>query len=345
MDHRRRREAPKPPPLPPAAGFSRRAFLAAASACAASACSKPRDLIVFHAASLRRYFADLAAELGSQSPRVQVHLESSGSQVAIRKIVEQGMRADLVAVADARLLDTMLIPTRAAWNLVFATNELVLAHMAHSKYTEEVDAKSWPEILLRPGVKLGRVDPNHAPLGYHTLFLWQLAQRSGGFGPLSDGLEGKLLQAASKEKIASDESELLSMLEAKAVDYAFLYRSTAEDHHLKSVLLPSELNLSSPSLASAYAQASVEVRMKQGSGTGSSVLRGGPITYGLAIPLNAPNPRDAERFAAFLLGERGLQIGRRAGFRPLAPALTGQLAALPPVLRSFAAPAPGAAAP
>lgn len=317
-----------------APGCGRRAFLGAAAASLLAACRKPRDLIVFHAASLRRYFADLAAEFERQSPGARVHLEPSGSQVALRKIAEQGMRADVVAVADARLIETLLIPTHAAWGLVFATNELVLAHMAHSKYTEEVDAKNWPEVLLRQGVKLGRVNPDQAPLGYHTLFLWQLAQKSGAYGPASEGLEAKLLQAASKEKVAADESELLGMLEAKALDYAFLYRSTAEDHHLKTVALPPELNLSSPAHAAAYAQASVEVRMKQG---GGAALRGQPITYGLAIPHSAPNWRDAVSFAALLLGDEGVSIGRKAGFRPLSPALTQSVLALPRNLRPFAA--------
>ncbi|MBI5549192.1 MAG: substrate-binding domain-containing protein, partial [Deltaproteobacteria bacterium] len=151
------------------------------AACQVLGCTRPREVVVFHAASLRRVFADAAQRYREANPGVRLRLEPSGSQVAIRKVTEQGARADLVAVADAQLVEKMMVPRYAAWNLEFATNEVVLAYQQHSRFTEETDAGSWPEVLLRPGVRLGRVDPDTAPLGYHTLFVWQLAQRSGLF--------------------------------------------------------------------------------------------------------------------------------------------------------------------
>ena len=37
-----------------------------------------------------------------------------------------------------------------------------------------------------------------------------------------------------------DEVELVTLLETRAIDYAFLLRSTAEDHHLKITSLPEQ---------------------------------------------------------------------------------------------------------
>jgi len=51
-----------------------------------------------------------------------------------------------------------------------------------------------------------------------------------------------------------------------------------------------------------------------------TVLRGHPITYGITIPTTAPAAAQAEKFLAFLLGERGQKVQRTAGFRPLLPA-------------------------
>jgi molybdate/tungstate transport system substrate-binding protein len=129
-----------------------------------------------------------------------------------------------------------------------------------------------------------------------------------------------------------DEAEVLGLLESRAIDYAFLFRSTAEDHHLKITALPPEQNLSRPELAARYATASVDVRMKQGDG--KAHITGGPVTYGLTIPSNAPHAAEAEKFVAMLLGEPGRQLLQRRGFRPVTPPRCQPCTALPESLSS-----------
>ncbi|MBI5543037.1 MAG: extracellular solute-binding protein, partial [Deltaproteobacteria bacterium] len=146
-------------------------------------------------------------------------------------------------------------------------------------------------------------------------------------------LAAKLTAAVPKERIGADESELLGLLETRAVDYAFLYRSTAEDHHLKHLILPPEINLSKPEFAARYAEVSVEVRMKQGDGR--ATLRGHPVTYGIAIPVNAANASEAEQFLAFLLGSEGQKVLRAAGLRPLNPAISRQAERVPEGLKGL----------
>ena len=299
------------------------------------ACQRPREIVVFHAASLRRLMADAAERFQKTHPTLTVRLEPSGSQVAARKVSELGLRADLVAVADASLIDKIMIPGHASWNLEFATNEIVLAHGQHSPMTGEITARNWPSILLRPGIRLGRSNPDTAPLGYHTLFVWQLAEKSGAFGASGINLAARLTDLVPERFVAVDETELLAFLESRAVDYAFVYRSTAEDHHLKFVELPTALNLSRLDLAESYAAAEVEVRMKQSQD--KARLHGQPITYGLTIPLNTRHPDHARAFAEFLLGPEGQSLSRSAGFKPLVPARTRQWGNLPLGLRPFAA--------
>jgi molybdate/tungstate transport system substrate-binding protein len=226
----------------------------------------------------------------------------------------------------------MMIPMHATWSAIFATNEIVLAHKDHSKLTDQITPANWPEILSRPGVRLGRADPDTAPLGYQTLMVWQLAEAS------SPGLGARLLGQCAPAHVTHDEVELLSLLESRAIDYAFLFRSTAEDHHLKILTLPPEINLSRPDLAERYARASVEVRMKQGQGEGR--IAGAPVTYGLAIPANAPHPDAAARFAGFLLGEAGRRLLERRGFHPLIPTQCAPCTGLPPSLAGLVLPAP-----
>ncbi|HEY3446245.1 MAG TPA: extracellular solute-binding protein [Myxococcales bacterium] len=316
-----------------------RALVGLAALLAFSACSKPREVVVFHAASLRRVMADAAAAFQKAEPGVRIRLEPSGSQVALRKVTEQGLAADVVATADGALLEAALLPAHASWAMEFASGEIVLAHLQHSRFTDEVGERNWPEILSRPGVRLGRVDPDLAPLGYHTLFCWELAERYGGFGAAADGLAARLAAAARAERLAADETELLGMLESRAVDYAFLYRSTAEDHHLKVVRLSRELSLADPSLASTYGGIAVEVRAA--SGPDRRLLAGRPITYGITVPSRARNPADAERFVAFLAGPQGQALQRAAGFTPLVPPRCKQAGALPAALAAVLAPGKG----
>jgi ABC-type molybdate transport system substrate-binding protein len=117
--------------------------------------------------------------------------------VAARKVAELGMRADIVAVADAGLIPKMLLPSHATWSAIFATNEIVLAHKDHSRFTDQIAAGNWAEVLLRDGVRLGRADPDTAPIGYQTLMVWQLAEAAGGAAPARVG-------GAVAEKCAHD---------------------------------------------------------------------------------------------------------------------------------------------
>ncbi len=313
---------------------SRTTLCALCSLCALSSC-KPRttEIIVFYASSLTAVLGDVAEAFQMANPQLRVRLEPSGSQVAVRKVSELGMRADLIAVADAGLIPKMMIPTLATWSAILATNEIVIGHKDHSRFTDQINAGNWTEILLRDGVRLGRADPDTAPIGYQTLMVWQLAEAQGG--PGSAALATKLAAKCAPAHVTHDEAELLALLESRAIDYAFLFRSTAEDHHLKIVTLPSEINLSREDLAAGYAAASVEVRMKQGQG--GARIAGAPVTYGLTIPTKAPHAEAAARFAAFLLGDGGRRLLDRRGFHPLARARCGPCVGLPAELAAVVA--------
>jgi len=299
-------------------------------------CGSRSEVVVFCAASLQPVLTDAAAEF-ERAHGVRVQIQPSGSLVAARKISELGMRADIVAVADADIIDRMLVPEYAAWNIELVTNEIVLAHRDHSAFTDEITTDNWPALLQRPGVRLGCTDPDTAPLGYRTLLAWQLAERSGRYGDSAAGLATRLRARCAAEHVAPDEGELVGLLEARAIEYAFVYRSTAETHHLKITPLPPGENLSRPELAADYAAVAVQIR-----GRGDDALRiaGAPISYGVTVTKRARNGAGARAFVAFLLGERGQQLLRRAGFAPQRPAPARHAESLPADLRQLVAPTP-----
>ena len=297
-----------------------------------SACkSDRRAVVVLTAASLARAFAELEQQIERDHPQLDVQLEIGGSQALCRKLVELGGRADVLAVADFRTIDTICRPSHARFNIHFTTNAIVLAHMEHSRHTDRITADNWPEILMRPGVRLGLVDPDLAPIGYRTLLVWKLAELELGRDKTGGAdLAGRLRARVAREHVAPHESELMQLLQSRTVDYAFVYRSTAEEHNLKVTTLPDSYNLGSVDNADGYRRATLKVEMKRGQGRS---MNGSPVVYGVTIPARPLNAAGAELFVRTLLDAGGRRVLRRTGFRPMVPARCAERAQLPPSLR------------
>ena len=290
----------------------------------AAGCQRPgrKTVVVFAAASLARAFSDLKETLES-GPGLEVQLAVSGSQEACRKVAELGHRADLVATADFRVIDRILRPAHADFTVRFTTNELVLVHLQHSRFTEEISAKNWFAVLLRPGVRLGMASPDLAPIGYATLLAWQLAELSEGTQRVGADLAGRLRSRIASEHVTSDESELLQLLQSRAIDYAFMYRSSAEEHNLKLVQLPDAYNLGAADRDDDYARASVQVRMRNAEASKGDPWRahrlrgdhprpGSQSRGGGAVPGRAARRIGAARVAAHRLSAHRAGALRRA---------------------------------
>lgn len=299
-------------------------------ASALASCTARSEVIVFHAASLSRLFGELAEAFERDHRGLRLRAEPSGSQEAARKLTELGLSADVVAVADASIIERMLMPQRAQWSIVFASNEIVLAHKDHSTFTAEVTTDNWPDVLLRDGVRLGRVSPDTAPIGYYQLLAWQLCELAHPGELRWQQLEQRLRSRVAAEQVVADESLLLGLLESRSVDYVFMFRSTAEDHNLKVTALEPACNLGRVDLAAGYARASTPVRM---TGAQPVEVRGAPITYGLTIVAGAPHPAAAEQLVALLLGPTGQRALLRTGFKPLQPAQAAHHEQVPAALR------------
>jgi molybdate/tungstate transport system substrate-binding protein len=302
----------------------------------AVACSSRQELVIFHAPSLSKALVDVGDEYAQLHPDTRLRVEVSGSQVAARKLTELNLKADVIVLSDAEVIDRMLLPNTVDWNVRFATNEIIVAHAAHSRYTEEITPENWPEILSRGDVRLGLANPDTSPLGYRTLAVLELAAAAYERAGLAQQLRGRI----AAEHVMADEAELWALLSSRAVDYAFLYRSTAEDHRLKVTALPDAINLSRPELDREYAKVAVPVVLKHGQPP--VTMRGATIWYGVAVPRSAPNPTAGRAFVALLLSERGQRALKRAGFRPVVPAVSDQWPNLPPELKPLVTRGPGA---
>ena len=288
-----------------------------------------QKLIIFHAGSLSGPLAAVEKAFEKSHPQIDVLREASGSLLAIRKVTDLGKRADLIFSADYRLLPRFLFPHLAERVYVFAENSLVLCYR---RGASPPSPRNWARRLLSPGGRWAFSDPNLDPCGYRSLMalaLWAL--ENGELPVLREYLSrelgvtveekesGVLLKLPSrlrargpKVKIRPKSVELLALLEAGVVDFAFEYRSVALAHQSLFIELPPSQNLGEVSLTERYQK--VSVKLKNG-----EVVAGGPIAYGLAPLKRAPHPEAARLFMEFLFSSEGERILREYHLRPLSP--------------------------
>lgn len=278
----------------------------ASSACAGDdrATDQGGPLIVYNAGSLAR---PIRAALDSFSARTGIPFEqeNAGSLETARKLTELGKIPDLIALADHEVFPQILMPEHVTWYARFARNRMVLAYGDASRFAGEITRDNWREVVLRPGVEIGRADPNLDPAGYRALMAMQLAEMHYG----DSGLARRLLDAAPERNVRPKEVDLVALVQAGELDYVWQYESVARATGLRYIRLPHQIDLGFPVDSAHYDSAVVRVL---GEGIGDTItLRGSPIIYGFSIPVNAPHPEIARQFAAFLLGE-GQGIMRRA---------------------------------
>jgi molybdate/tungstate transport system substrate-binding protein len=267
-------------------------------------------LVVFNAGSLAKPFNELLASFRKKHSDVAPAQENSGSLEAARKITELGKVPDIIGVADYGVIPKLLMPAHATWYATFARNAMVLVYTDQSSGADEINGRNWWQVLLRPGIRAGHSDPALDPNGYRTLMVFQLAEKFYR----QPGLAEQLRRAFPPRYIRPKEADLVALVQAGELDYAWSYLSIARTAGLRHVDLPAEVNLSDPRLAELYAPARVRLPGATRAGRDSLEFRGEPIVYALTIPTLAPHPRTAAAFVQFLFSGEGQAILEANGF-------------------------------
>jgi molybdate/tungstate transport system substrate-binding protein len=260
-------------------------------------------LTVYNAGSLARPLR-MALDTFAVHNGLTINQENAGSLETARKLTELGKIPDVIALADFEVFPQLLMPNHVKWYAQFARNRLVIAYTDKSKYAREITPENWREILLRPGLAVGRSDPHLDPAGYRTRLAMQLAERHYK----EPGLADRLLRAAPETNVRPKEADLVALVQAGELDYIWQYQSISEATGLKYVTLPHEVDLSTPEDSAIYATAHLRVRGRTPSD--SVEFRGAPIVYGLSIPERAPNRLAAENFLQWLFTDEGRAIMR-----------------------------------
>ena len=116
-----------------------------------------------------------------------------------------------------------------------------------------------------------------------------------------------LLPRTEKIVIRGGSVQLLALLDLCEIDYAFLYKSMAEQHGLRFLELPAEIDLSSPEYEDDYKKVTVQLGFQRFTSVGAK-RECKPIFYGITIPKNATSPELAAEFVEFVISEKGFAV-------------------------------------
>lgn len=285
-------------------------------------------IVIYHAGSLSVPFGEIEKAFEAKYPEYDVQREASGSRAAARKITDINKPADVMASADYKVIDNLMIPNHAKFNAQFATNEMAIAFTDKAKYADEITAENWTEIFLKDGVKVGHSDPNMDPCGYRSMLVTQLAENYYNTPGLFDKLFGygdsyqHGEEDTNKVIVRPKETDLLGLIEAGMYDYLYIYKSVAEQHHLRYLELPEEVSLKSAKFTDQYKKATFQINGKK---PGEWITKkGGPMVYGITVAENNNSPvnkKGAVLFVNYVLSEQGQKIMTKNGQGVITPAV------------------------
>lgn len=266
----------------------RRFLFAFAVSCLLFASCRPTpgriDIRIFHAAGMTPFLEQLAPQ--AQRDRLHLLTESSGSQMAIRKVTELGRACDVLILADP-LLISELCADYCEGRLDFATDSLVLGIGARAPRVPEAET-NWMAVVRDPGVRLARANESLGPIGYRTLLSLRLAELTSGSPDLLSNFVKRC------ELVVDDVERLPPLLTSGEADYAFLYRSTALAHGVRFIPLDPRINLGS--MEQDYHRASVTFSALKAGTPQAVTVTGMPIVWTLTVPRSA----DPSAAAAFI---------------------------------------------
>jgi molybdate/tungstate transport system substrate-binding protein len=227
---------------------------------------------------------------------------AGGSNKLANEIKGKLRRTDVFISANPKV-DTSLMGDANGnwlnWYIAFAQSPLVIGYNSASKFAAHFKTKPWLQVLLEPGIRIGRTDPKLDPKGALTLTLMQTAETFYK----SPGLAQKALGAPENPAQVLPEETLIGRLQSGQIDAGFFYSTEAADAKIPALPLPA-----------AIAPKAV---------------------YTITILRDAPNSAGAERFVAFLLGSDGQKLLKAHGLTPHKLDVAGDANAVPQDIKAI----------
>lgn len=297
-------------------------------------------LSITAAGTLGTLFPRVASLLANESPGVQAPLAAQqyqGSLAALATITKLHGTFDVAAAADLRLIPSLLEPTWASWEVVFASSPVVLAYDPSVAGFAGLNGTNWADRIQTPGILLGVANASVDPNGYNAIFALELqgltfnGSPDAVYGHFFTTPPGSLASANPATTRVVPETQVATLLGTHQIQASLTYEAYAVSHSLSYVSLDPRVNLGSLDAASVAGYAKATTTILRGNGT---VLQPGfPVTFAATVPSNAPNATLGQLFVHLLISPEGTSLLKANGFEPLLPAQSDRVSALPPLLR------------
>lgn len=227
---------------------------------------------------------------------------AGGSVALANQIKGKLRRGDVFISADPKVNYALMGATNGdwvKWYIAFAHSPLVIGYSASSKFAADLKTKPWYQVLMEPGIKIGRTDPKLDPKGTLTLTLMKQAETFYK----SSGLAAKVLGVPNNPAQVLPEEALVGQLQSGQLDLGFFYSTETADAKIPALSLPPEI-------------------------TPKAV-------YTVTILRDAPNSSGAKRFVAFLLGGDARKLLKEHGLTLQKLAVAGDANAVPPDIKAI----------
>jgi len=293
-----------------------------------SSAASPDTLSILAAGSLAPILPMFATAFVSATPGVSDPASAQlyeGSGTAASSLAGGHQPYDVFVAADFRTIPTSIetpSPTVASWEVVFASDPMVLAYEPGVGALSGMNSGNWWTKIVAAGVTLGAPNASSDPLGANAIFTLELedaAQGLGGslYGHFYSGAEGALASPTAATRLIS-ENDAATALSGGTVDVFLIYRSFAVADGLHYLNLSTNVNLGGTSSANETTYGSAATTVLSGTSTKSE--SGAPVLFSLTVPTTAQDRVVGVAFAAFLLSNATATMWANIGFDPLAPA-------------------------
>jgi len=227
---------------------------------------------------------------------------AGGSVGVANQIKGKLRRGDVFISANPKVNDSLTGAANGdwvSWYVAFAESPLVIGYSASSKFAADFKTKPWYQVLMEPGIRIGRTDPKLDPKGALTLTLMKQAEAFYS----SPGLSQKVLGPDENPAQVLPEETLVGRLQSGQLDAGFFYSTETADAKIPLLSLPPAI-------------------------TPKAV-------YTVTILHDAPNAAGAEQFVAFLLGADGRSILKEHGLTLQKMQAFGDANAVPQDIKSI----------
>jgi molybdate/tungstate transport system substrate-binding protein len=188
-----------------------------------------QTITVLYAGSLVGLMERSVAPAFKQQTGDGFHGHAAGSQEIAKQVKEGTLQGDVFISADPKvnaLLSGATNEDRVKWYVTFAESPLVLGVSPSSRFAGDLKAKSWNEVLLQPGIKIGRTDPTKDPKGALTVEFLKKADKP------------ELAKTVIEHSSILPEEVLVQKIQTGELDVGFFYSVETTNAGLTAIDLP-----------------------------------------------------------------------------------------------------------